>query len=210
MNDLVTKCMDVRGVTVKDAEQGLVEAVIARTGIVDRDGDVFLKGAFGTKNVRVSAYNHRSWPQRGGLPPVGRGTIREQGDEVVAEMKFFLGTAEGRDAFEVVKEMGDLQEWSYGFMPGSATRSQVTPELEKLGAKQAFKSVPVEEVSPVLLGASFGTRTVGVKECQSCGQPVPEDDDTEVQKGDEPSDCELKAKIEEQVKRFEAITARVS
>lgn len=212
MNDLAYKCMGISGVEVKDPERGEVEAVVARTNVMDRDGDVFLPGAFGTRNVRVSAYNHRSWPQRGGLPPVGRGSISERGNEVVAEMKFFMSTAEGRDAFEVVKEMGELQEWSFGWLPGGEVRGELTEDLVELGARRAIKSVPVEEVSPVLLGASVGTRTIGVKECETCGQKLEDEaePEEEPEETSDPSECELKEEIAQEVERFKKITAQVT
>lgn len=151
------------GVEVKDEAQGLVEAVVARTEIVDKEGDLFLKGAFGEQEVRVSTYNHKSWPQMGGEMPVGKGRIFERGDEVVAQLRFFLNTVGGREHFALVKEMGELQEWSYGFRPSAATKAEVTEDMRAKGASRAFSRVPVVEVSPVMLGASVGTRTLAVK-----------------------------------------------
>lgn len=172
MNDLAHKSMGIAGVVVKDADQGIVEAVIGRTETKDLERDIFLAGAFGTRDVRVSSYNHRSWPHRGGLPPVGRGTILERGSDVVAQLKFFMSTSDGREAFDVVKEMGDLQEWSFGWLPGTEKLAELTPELKAIGVKRAFQSIPVVEVSPVLMAASIGTHTVAVKSCESCGAAI--------------------------------------
>lgn len=162
--DLASKSIGTAGVKVMDEEKGIVEAIVGRTGVVDLEGDIFLPGAFGTKDVRASAYNHRSWPVRGGLPPVGRGSIREDGDNVVATVQFFMGTADGRETFELVKEMGDLQEWSFGWLPGTETEGEIPAGVK---ARRAISKVPVAEVSPVLMGASIGTRTLGVK-CDRC------------------------------------------
>lgn len=174
--ELMCKSFADSAVEVKDAEKGIVEAVVGRVGVKDLEGDIFLPGSFGERNVRVSAYNHRSWPSRGGYPPVGRGRIYEEGDQVRAEIRFFLGTSDGRDHFTQVKEMGDLQEWSFGWLPGSERLAQVSDEQQADGVRRAFASVPVAEVSPVLIGASIGTRTTSVKYDES-GAVVKESDE---------------------------------
>ena len=155
-------------VEVKDAELGRVRAIVARTGLVDLEGDVFLPGAFGEQEVRVSAWGHGSWSHKGNAMPVGKGVIREEGGAVVAEVQFFLQTQGGRETFEVVKELGGLQQWSYGFWPPKAEGTDVPAEFKSQGARRAFARVPVEEVSPVLIAASVGTGTVMVK-CVACG-----------------------------------------
>jgi hypothetical protein len=103
-------------VRVKDADQGLVEAVFSTFNVIDSDGDVTLPGAFEEgAPVSVSAYGHTSW---NGALPVGRGAIKTTNEEAIAELRFFLKTEAGRETFEVVKEMSKepgLQEWSYGW-----------------------------------------------------------------------------------------------
>jgi HK97 family phage prohead protease len=197
---------------IKDLSQGLVRAVVARIGVVDKEGDLFLPGAFGEQKVRVSAYNHKSWPQRGGDMPVGRGVIREEGDEVIADLKFFLGTAHGRDTFEVVKEMGELQQWSYGYRVPEAELGSVSKEQRAEGVHAVFRKVPVTEVSPVLLGASQDTRTIAVKAVSEDGRTgtliLSGDFETKEEKADK-TDAETKAAEEREaivreVGRFEA------
>lgn len=143
-------------VEIKSEEQGTVRAVFATLNVVDLDGDVTLPGAFrDSQEVRISAYNHTSW--RDALP-VGKGTIREVGNEAILEGRFFLATTAGRDTFEVVKEIGDLQEWSYGFDIIDAERGTFDGQ-----DVQFLRSLDVHEVSPVLLGAGVDTRTLAVK-----------------------------------------------
>lgn len=157
----------LQAVEIKDADEGLVDVVFSRLNVVDKDGDITVEGAFEDGSpVRVSAYGHASWgPSRGAsfvpMPPVGRGTIKVTGDEAVAETRFFLKTQAGRDTFELVKEMGDLQEWSYGYDVVKASKPDA--EQRKAGAKQILERLKVHEVSPVLLGAGVGTRTLAVK-----------------------------------------------
>lgn len=145
-------------VEIKDADKGEVVAVFATLDVTDLDGDVTLPGAFedGAK-VRISAYGHATWS---GALPVGKGTIREVGKEAVVESQFFMDTAAGRDTFTVVKELGDQQEWSYGYDPVEYAFG------DKDGQQVRFlKKLKVHEVSPVLLGAAGPgrTRTIGAK-----------------------------------------------
>lgn len=150
-------------VEIKDAERGEVEAVFATLDVVDHDKDVTLKGAFEDgAPVRISAWGHGVWPQKGDKLPVGRGQIRELKTEAVLEGRFFMDTVDGHDTFVVVKEMSQLdgpgQEWSYGFDILDAAPGQ------HAGQKVRFlKKLKVHEVSPVLLGAGIDTRTVAVK-----------------------------------------------
>lgn len=157
------------GVEVKDALKGTVEAVFATFNVIDADGDVTLPGAFqeGAK-VRISAFGHASWgPSRGAasvpVPPVGKGEIRTTGSEAILHGQFFLNTTGGRDHFELVKEMGDLQEWSYGFDIGESEPGEWEGQKVRLLKRQI-----VHEVSPVLIGAGVDTRTLAVK-----GQNLP-------------------------------------
>src|SRR3990167_2909099 len=130
------------GVAIKDADKGLVEAVFATLGVVDLDGDVTVAGAFEDgAAVRISSFGHASW---GGELPVGRGTIRAGAKEAVLDGRFFLDTSGGRDTFTTVREMGDLQEWSYGFDIIASQAGQ----FEDLDVRFLQKLL-VHEVSPV-------------------------------------------------------------
>lgn len=159
------------GLKITDASEGRVQAVFATFDVKDHDGDVTLKGAFGNQQVRISAYNHKSWS---GALPVGKGTISETGDGAVLDGQFFVNTTHGADTFETVKQMGDLQEWSYGYDVDDSERGT------KDGAPVRFlKALTVHEVSPVLLGAGLGTRTLAAKSrqkgcpgCQKSMDPV--------------------------------------
>lgn len=143
-------------VEIKDADQGLVTALFSRFDVKDHDGDVTVKGAFQNgAPVRISAYNHTSWS---GSLPVGKGVIEETGDGAILKGEFFMNTALGRDTFEVVKQLGELGEWSYGF--------DITAEDygDHEGERVRFiKGVQVHEVSPVLRGAGIDTRTLTAK-----------------------------------------------
>jgi hypothetical protein len=141
---------------VKDETKGEVEAVFATLNVKDHDGDVTVPGAFDNgAEVVISAYNHKSWE---GALPVGKGVISEVGNEVVMKGQFFLNTTAGRDTFEVVKQLGGRQEWSYGFNVDESEHGEFEGKSARI-----LKKMTVHEVSPVLRGAGLGTRTTHAK-----------------------------------------------
>jgi hypothetical protein len=148
----------LRAVEIKDASTGQVSAVFSRFDVIDHDGDVTVKGAIKDgQPVVISAYNHGSWQ---GALPVGKGRVRVIGNEAILDGRFFLDTASGRDTFETVKQLAEdgLGEWSYGFDVLESERGEVEGKSVRI-----LKELRVHEVSPVMLGAGVGTRTVGVK-----------------------------------------------
>lgn len=154
----------IQSVEIKDADKGEVSAVFSTFNVVDKDGDVTLPGAFSDgAEVVVSAYGHTSWS---GALPVGTGRIRTTDIEAIADMKFFLDTAAGRDTFKVVKRLGSRQEWSYGFDIDDAEAGVQDGQDVRL-----LKGLSVHEVSPVLVGAGVNTRTISAK-ARKDGAPV--------------------------------------
>lgn len=155
---------------VKDAEKGMVEAIFSRFNVKDLDGDITLPDAFvNGAPVLISAYNHKSWY---GDAPVGRGTIRVENDCAVLEGQFWLDTEGGRETFNVVKNAGELQEWSYGF--DITKTGEVTEAMRQSGVRRVIAGVKVYEVSPVLVGAGIGTETTAVKAAGEVDPPADE------------------------------------
>lgn len=147
---------NLHGVQIKDATKGQVTAVFSTFDVIDKDGDVTPPDAFTDgEQVRISAYNHASW---GGVLPVGKGTIRATKAGAILEGQFFMDMQLGRDTFEVVKQMGDLQEWSYGY-------DVLKESFGDFDGKRVrfLEKLKVNEVSPVMLGAGENTRTLAVK-----------------------------------------------
>jgi hypothetical protein len=147
----------ISGVTVKDASKGEVSAVFSTFNVVDKDGDLTLPSAIKDgMEVVISAYGHQS---HYGALPVGKGVIRTTDTEAILEGKFFMDTTHGADAFTVVKELGELQEWSYSLhdvvRKSAESNGQRYWIIEDIGL--------IKEVSPVLLGAGLGTRTLAAK-----------------------------------------------
>ena len=134
-------------------EQGLVQAVFATLNVIDADGDVTLPGAFGNQNVRLGAWGH-AWQEL----PVGKGLIKEEEEKAIFDGAFFLDTEAGREHYLTVKNLAELQEWSYGF------RVVESEDGEFEGRQVRFlKKMEVYEVSPVMQGAGVDTMTVAIK-----------------------------------------------
>lgn len=154
--------MEVKEFQVKDfslTTEGEVKVAFAEFGAVDREGDYTFPGAMPDgKELPISAYSHASWPAKGGLLPTGRGSIKEDGGLAVFDGRFFMKTSHGRDTYETVKEMGGLQEWSYGY---EVLEKAAPPKGVK--AKRGLKLLDVFEISPVLIGAGSRTFTMGIK-----------------------------------------------
>lgn len=146
-------------IEIKDVAKGELEAVFATFNVKDHDADWTMPGAFedGAK-IRISAYGHGSWL---GKLPVGKGIIRATESEARLIGKFFMSTSHGRDTFETIREMGELQEWSYGY--DVLATGELNDELKAQGVRRVLQKLKVHEVSPVLLGAGVNTRTLAVK-----------------------------------------------
>ena len=146
-------------VKITDADKGEVEALFSRFDSIDKEFDLTLPGAFEDgAQVKISAWNHESWYA---ALPVGRGKIRTTKEGAVLEGKFFLTTQRGEETFEVVKQLGDLAEWSYGY--DILETGEVTDELKQRGVMRVLKKLRVLEVSPVIRGAGVDTGTLSVK-----------------------------------------------
>jgi len=143
-------------VNLKDSADGSFVARIATLNVRDKDNDITRPGAFTEgKTVLVSAYMHGSWM---GKLPVGKATIHEQGEEVIAEGQFNLKITEGRDTYEAVKFAPELQEWSYGFYP-----VEIEDGKDEEDGTRILIKVDEKEISPVLVGAGINTAVLAIK-----------------------------------------------
>lgn len=157
----------IQGQAVKASPAGTAEVCIATLGVIDHDGDVVAKGAIGQQVVPILAAHN--W---GGIP-LGKASTYEQGNRVMASMKFNMDIPEARSwhsalMFDVAHGPA-VQEYSWGYQP---TKSQpVTLEGRRV---RRLEAVELREVSMVIQGASIGSHTVGVK-CTDCGSKSPAD-----------------------------------
>lgn len=135
-------------------DAGAFSAVFVTLNVIDRDGDMVVPGAITNgEAVRIAAWGH-AW----GDLPVGKGVIYANDREAWVDGQFFLSTEQGRNTYETVKGLGELQEWSFGF-----DILDSTPGTFKGERVRFLKRLKVHEVSPVLLGAGVRTRTTAIK-----------------------------------------------
>ena len=144
-----------------DDEKGSVEAVFSVFNNVDTDGDVVLPGSIksGFKDNQVPmVFAHK------GDQPIGKGVITSDDSKATFRGSFFIETEAGREAYNLAKEMGDLQEWSFGFRindyeSGKFKKDGMEDEIDV----RFLKDLEVFEVSPVLVGANRQTYTLAIK-----------------------------------------------
>ena len=174
---------------LSDAD-GIVEAIVSVTNIVDSVNDVIEPGAY--KNTLRKRNPKGVWSHDTNIPVAKTLKVEElmPNDErlpddlrqqnagaLLVKMQFNLNTSRGRDAFHDVQFFAEEQEWSIGY---SVPEGKATTD-EKTGVR-FIKQLELYEYSPVLFGAAPSTRTLSVK-----------DDPLEIE-GDEDSDWdELKA-----------------
>ena len=143
-----------------DEVEGKVEAVFSNFNEVDSDGDVVLpssiKSGFGENGVAM-VWAH-DWKD-----VIGRGEIVQDDTRAVFKGQFIMDTERGRDAYNTVKAMGDLQQWSFGYEVLEAENGMFQKDAGNEIEVRFLKDVKVWEVSPVLVGANQNTHTVSVK-----------------------------------------------
>jgi hypothetical protein len=104
-----------------------------------------------------SPWNHASMGL-GSTPPVGKGVLHVDSTRVTVEAQYFLMTEAGRAAFEIVKELGPGQEWSFGYRVED--QGPITIDGRQVNH---LKQVSVYEASPVWAGEGIDTRTLDAK-----------------------------------------------
>jgi hypothetical protein len=141
-----------------DDATGEVSAMFAKFNDEDKQGDLTLPGAFGDQSIIISGYGHASWNSGVNALPVGKGRIYDGAEGGVMQGKFFLETTAGKETYLTVKALGELQEWSYSL-------PDIDFEMREQDGRRVriLKKIKVNEVSPVLMGAGNGTRTLDIK-----------------------------------------------
>lgn len=149
------KAAPAAGVKAAPAEvstdlKGNVVIAFAKLNVIDSDGDVTLPGAFPSKEVPLSAWGHATWQP--GFLPIGRGRISEERGRAIFRGKMFLSTQAGRETFDVLRELGPLSEFSYGYNVADSDRGMFEGQMVRF-----LRRLLVHEVSPVLRGAGLDT-----------------------------------------------------
>lgn len=138
----------------EDGDDGVqLVARFSTFDIPDRDGDVVRATAFKDGQSVPMVWAHQ-WDK-----PIGKGIVRVEKDHARFEGTFF-STATGQEARTAIKEMGDLQQYSWGFR---VLETQPNKDISGWDITKA----EVFEVSPVLVGANQQTATIGIKQAKS-------------------------------------------
>lgn len=156
--------------------EGKVSAVFSVFNEIDSDGDVVLpksiRSGYGDKGV-VMCWGH-DWKNI-----IGKGKIRQDDTQAVFEGEFNMNTTAGKEAYETVKAMGDIQQWSFGFEVNDSEKGMFKKDGGEEQEVRYLKDVKVWEVSPVLVGANQNTHTLAVKEKDPEEEVEVDDTDTE-------------------------------
>ncbi len=170
---------------IATGDEGVVEALVAVTGVVDNVGDVILPGAF-TKALAerrpkgINSHDTKVWTARSeeiqewlpGDPRLpshtkdGKPWPREAG-AVYVRCRYNLATPHGRAAFEDVKFFSETNEceWSIGYqVPKGGARKDPRTGIRYIKALHWF------EYSQVLFGAASQSMTLSVKTGLPAGQ----------------------------------------
>ena len=144
---------------LKAETEGKVSAVFSVFNSLDSDGDVVLPGSIksGFKSGSVPMVWAHKWDM-----PIGKGSINSDGDKATFNGEFFMDTESGKEAYKIVKNMADMQQWSFGYRVNEAEQGKVGEGDEEKDAR-FLKDLTVFEVSPVLVGANQDTYTMAIK-----------------------------------------------
>jgi HK97 family phage prohead protease len=133
----------------EDGDTRYIEAVFSLFDTIDSDNDVTKANALrsGYSGNKVPLVWNHDWSK-----VIGRGIIETDNQKAVFK-GYFLPTEAGKEAYETVKAMQDMQQFSYGFQ---VMKSEKGKHIDSKGEEvpvRVLQDVKVWEVSPVLVGA---------------------------------------------------------
>ena len=154
---------EVKGIDLelKEDAEGKVSAVFSVFNSLDSDGDVVLPGSIksGFKSGDVPMVWAHKWDM-----PIGKGRITQDEGKATFDGSFFMDTESGQEAYKIVKNMGDMQQWSFGYRVNDAERAPFkSADSDTEQDARYLKDLTVFEVSPVLVGANQETYTMAIK-----------------------------------------------
>jgi len=133
----------------EDGDKRYIEAVFSLFDTIDSDNDVTKANALRsgyTGNKVPLVWNH-DWSK-----VIGRGIIETDNQKAVFK-GYFLNTEAGKEAYNTVKEMQDMQQFSYGFQVMKSSKGKHIDSKGEEVPVRVLEDVKVWEVSPVLVGA---------------------------------------------------------
>ena len=203
---------------IKNDEKGEVAAVFSIFDKVDSDGDIVKAGSIksGFKSGDVPMVWAHKWDM-----PIGKGQIEQDDDKATFKGQFFMDTESGKEAYNLVKAMGELQQWSFGFKVDDSEYGKFKKDGSDEEEDVRFlKGLTVYEVSPVLVGANQETYTMAIKSntelleeltdsktvlsTESMNQPDPKEEEVEEAPVEEETIDEVDTEFEEVAEDAEA------
>ena len=153
MTEMYYKSFSLDGGVKTDDEKGIVSALVANTGVVDKQREIIEAGAIGDQSTAVWGYEHQR-------VPFGHAKIFEKSGGVFADAQYYLNTQRGRDEFQSVKNLTQNKtcEWSIGYL-----RLKTTPDIVDGKSVTRLNKIHIVHISPVWTGAQEGTRTLSIK-----------------------------------------------
>ena len=204
---------------IKNDETGEVAAVFSVFDKIDSDGDIVKAGSIksGFKSGDVPMVWAHKWDM-----PIGKGQIEQDDNKATFKGQFFMDTESGREAYNLVKAMGELQQWSFGFKVDDSEYGKFKKDgSEEEEDVRFLKGLTVYEVSPVLVGANQETYTMAIKSntelleelsgekavmtTESMNQPDPEEEPVEEVSEEEVAPAEEEA-VDEVDTEFEEVS----
>ena len=202
---------------IKNDEKGEVAAVFSIFDKIDSDGDIVRAGSIksGFKSGDVPMVWAHKWDM-----PIGKGQITQDDDKATFKGQFFMDTESGKEAYNLVKAMGVLQQWSFGFKVDDSEYGKLKKDGEEEQDVRYLKGLTVYEVSPVLVGANQETYTMAIN-CNtellediadakavmttgSMNQPDPKEEEVEEAPAEEETIDEVDTEFEEVAEDAEA------
>ncbi|MET8006311.1 HK97 family phage prohead protease [Nonomuraea glycinis] len=171
---------------VSAEDEGVVEALVSVTNVVDNVGDLILPGAYAESLAQrtpkgLFSHDETLWvarteaveellpgdPRLLAMAAEAGVTWPREAGALYVKARFNLGTKAGRDTYSNVKFYGRDQEWSIGYQVprGGSTR-------DRQGVRR-IKKLHLYEYSPVLFGAASQTLTLSVKSALAAEEDLP-------------------------------------
>ena len=174
----------------EDGDKRYIEAVFSLFDTIDSDNDVTKANALRsgyTGNKVPLVWNH-DWSK-----VIGRGIIETDNQKAVFK-GYFLNTEAGKEAYNTVKEMQDMQQFSYGFQVMKSSKGKHIDSKGEEVPVRVLEDVKVWEVSPVLVGAQQNSFVQALKSGLEPYEPDEEVDeiDTEFEEVKEPENEKYK------------------
>jgi len=158
----------------EEGDKRYIEAVFSLFDTIDSDNDVTKANALrsGYSGNKVPLVWNHDWSK-----VIGRGIIETDNQKAVFK-GYFLDTEAGKEAYETVKAMQDMQQFSYGFQVMKSSKGTHIDSKGEEVPVRVLEDVKVWEVSPVLVGAQQNSFVQALK---SGLEPVDEEIKAEMQ-----------------------------